>query len=102
MDCYLKSIDYDIWYIVMHGDMILMKKVDDKFVEKTREDFDEKEKIMISKNAKANNYLICRLDRNIYNSVDQTSCAHEMWRMLKVTCRGTSFIKGTKINILVQ
>ena len=28
----------------MHGDMIPMKKVDDKFVEKTHEDFDEKEK----------------------------------------------------------
>ena len=40
----------------MHGDMILMKKVDDRFVEKTYEDFDERDKIMISKNAKAKNY----------------------------------------------
>ena len=35
MDCYLKSIDYDIWYIVMHGDIIPRKKVDDKFVKKS-------------------------------------------------------------------
>ena len=39
---------------------------------------DDKDKIMISKNNKAKNYLICGLDRNIYNSVDQTSSAHEM------------------------
>ena len=86
----------------MHGDMIPMKKVDDRFVEKTRKDFDEKEKIMISKNAKAKNYLICELDRNIYNSIDQASSAHELWRMLEVTHQGTSSIKETKINILVQ
>ena len=62
IDCYLKSIDYDIWYIIMHCDMIPVKKVDDRFVGKTHEDFDERDKIMISKNAKAKNYLICGLD----------------------------------------
>ena len=71
MDCFLKSIDYDIWYIVMHVDMIPMKKIHDKFVEKTHEDFDKTDKIMISKNAKTKNYLICGLDKNIYNNVDQ-------------------------------
>ena len=85
MNCYLKSIDYDIWYIFMHGDMILMKQVDDRFVEKNHRDFDERDKIMISKNAKAKNYLIFGLDRNINNSVDPESGAHEMWRMLEVT-----------------
>ena len=37
MNCQLKSIDYDLQYIVMHGDMIPIKKVDDRFVEKTHE-----------------------------------------------------------------
>ena len=77
MDCYLKSIDYDMWYIIMHDDKILRKKVDDRFVDKTYEDLDDKDKIMISKNAKAKNYLICDLNKNIYNSVDQASSAHE-------------------------
>ena len=57
---------------------------------------------MISKNAKAKHYLICGLDRNIFNSVDQESSAYEMWRMLEVTHQGTSSMKETKINILVQ
>ena len=42
----------------MHDDMIPMKNVDDRFVEKTHEDLHEKDKIMISKNVKAKNYLI--------------------------------------------
>ena len=55
MDCYLKSIDYDLWYIVMHGDMTLMKKMVIDLLRKLIEDFDEKDKIMTSKNAKAKN-----------------------------------------------
>ena len=30
IDCFLKSIDYDIWYIVMNGDIIPKKKVEDR------------------------------------------------------------------------
>ena len=78
MDCYLKSIDYDIWYVVMHGDIIRKKKVDDRFIEKFHEELNEKDKIMISKNATTKNYLQCGLDRNVYDSVDQVSSAHEM------------------------
>ena len=76
MNCYLKSIDYDLWY--MHDDIIPMKKFDDRLAQKTQEDFDEKDKIMISMNSKAKNDLMCRLDRNIYNSIDHASRAHEM------------------------
>ena len=48
MDYYLKSIDYDIWYIVMHDDIIPRKKVDDRFVDKVHEELAEKYKIMLS------------------------------------------------------
>ena len=47
-------------------------------------------------------FLICGLDRNILNSVDQASSVHEMWKMLEVTHQGTNSIKETKTNILVQ
>ena len=80
----------------MHGDMSPSKKLEDRFVEKTHKDLEDRDNIMISKNVKAKNYLICGLDRNIYNSVDQASSAHEMWRMLEVTHQGTSSIKETK------
>ena len=66
------------------------------------EELDNKDKIMLSKNAKTKNFLICGLDRNIYNSVDQASSVHDMWKMLEITNQGTSSMKETKINILVQ
>ena len=57
---------------------------------------------MISKNARAKHYLICSLDRDIFNSVDQSSSTYEMWKMLEITHQGTSSMKETKINILMQ
>ena len=102
MDCYLKFVHYDIWYIVRHGDIIPRKKVDDIFVDKVHEELDDEDKIMLSKNVKAKFFLICGLVRNIYNSVDQASSAHDMWKMLEITHQGTSSMKETKINILVQ
>ena len=53
----------------MHEDIIPKKKVDDIFTAKVHEKLDDKDKIIFSKNAKAKNFLICGLDRNIYNSV---------------------------------
>ena len=38
----------------------------------------------------------------LYNSVNQASSAHEMWRMLEVTHQDTSSMKETKINFFVQ
>ena len=70
MDCFLKSINYDIWYIVMNGDIIPKKKIEDRLVLKTHEDFDDRDKILISKNARAKHYLFCSLDRDIFNSID--------------------------------
>ena len=102
MNCFVKSIDYDLWYIVMNRDIIPKKKVEDRWVVKTQDDFDDRDKIMISKNTRAKYYLICGLDRNIFNSVDQAYTAPEMWRMLEVTHQGTSSMKEIKINILVQ
>ena len=82
---FLKIIDYDFWYIVMNGDIIPKKKVEDIWVLKTHEDFDERDKILISKKAKAKHYLFCSLDRDIFNSVDQASSAHEIWKRLEIT-----------------
>ena len=42
MDCYLKSVDYYIQYIVMHGDIIPRKKIGDIFVDEVHEELDVK------------------------------------------------------------
>ena len=51
MDCYLKFIDYDLYYHACY--MIPMKKFNDRLVKKTHEDFHKKHKNMIFKNAQA-------------------------------------------------
>ena len=86
----------------MNGDILPKKKVEDIWVLKTHEGFDEKYKILISKNARAKHYLFCSLDRDIFNSIENASSAHDIWRMLEITHQGTSSMKETKINILVQ
>ena len=61
--------------------MDLKKKVEDGWVVKTHDDFDDRDKIMISKNARAKHYFTCGLYRYIFNSIDQAckACsAHEM------------------------
>ena len=62
----------------MIGDIMPKKKVEDGWVLKTHEDFDDNDKMLISKNARAKHYLISSLDRDIFNSVDQASSAHEI------------------------
>ena len=86
----------------MHGDMIPKKKVDNVLVEKSYEDLDDKDKVLLSKNARAKHYLFCGLDRDIFNSVENASSAHDIWKILEVTHQGTNSMKETKINILVQ
>ena len=78
MDCFLKSIDYDLWYIVLNEDIIPKKKVENRWAVKTHDDFYDRDKVLISKNSRAKHDLICALDRNIFNCVDQASSAHEI------------------------
>ena len=82
MDYFLKSIDYDLWYIVISGDITPKKKVEYRWVVKNHDDFDDGDKIMILKNARAKHFLTCSLDRNIFDSVDQESSAHGILRIL--------------------
>ena len=78
-------MNYDLGYIATQRDIIAKKMLDDRLENKIHEDFDEKDKAIISKNVRTKNYLICDLDRSIHNSIEQASNAHDMWKMLKVT-----------------
>ena len=78
MDCFLKSINYDIRYIVMNSDILPKKKEEDIWSLKTHEEFDEKDKVLISKNARVKHYLFCSLDRDIFNSIENASSAYDI------------------------
>ncbi|KAM6568740.1 hypothetical protein CsatB_016725 [Cannabis sativa] len=46
--------------------------------------YNENDKKMMSKNAKAKYALICGLDRDIFKNIEHASSAHDMWKMLEV------------------
>ena len=99
METYLQSIDYDLWHIVSNGPYIPKHVINGVEVLKTYEAYDENDKKMLSKNAKAKYALICGLDRDVFKNIEQASTAHDMWKMLEVTHQGTSAMKETKIQI---
>lgn len=99
METYLQSIDYDLWHIVSSGPYVAKHVINGVEVIKTYEAYDENDKKMLSKNAKAKYALICGLDRDIFKNIEQASTAYDMWKMLEVTHQGTSAMKETKIQI---
>ena len=62
----------------MIGDIIPKKKVEDIWVLKTYEDFYDRDKILIFKNARVKHYLFCSLDRDIFNSVENASSTQDI------------------------
>ncbi|XP_060960663.1 uncharacterized protein LOC133031227 [Cannabis sativa] len=84
METYLQSIDYDLWHIVCYGPYIPMHVVDGVETVKKYDAYNENDKKMMSKNAKAKYALICGLDRDIFKNIEQASSAHDMWKMLEV------------------
>ncbi|XP_060969534.1 uncharacterized protein LOC133036805 [Cannabis sativa] len=101
METYLQSIDYDLWHIVCYGPYIPMHVVDGVETIKKYDAYNENDKKMMSKNAKAKYALICGLDRDIFKNIEHASSAHDMWKMLEVTHQGTSAMKETKIQLLL-
>ncbi|KAM6587476.1 hypothetical protein CsatA_010081 [Cannabis sativa] len=99
IETYLQSIDYDLWHIVSSGPYVAKHVINGVEVIKTYEAYDENDKKMLSKNAKAKYALICGLDRDIFKNIEQASTAYDMWKMLEVTHQGTSAMKETKIQI---
>ena len=45
MDRYLRSLDFDLWYIITKGPFVFRKKVGDKFVDKEIDEYDVNDKI---------------------------------------------------------
>ncbi|PON55777.1 Zinc finger, CCHC-type, partial [Parasponia andersonii] len=102
MDTYLRSIDFDLWYIVTRGLLKMTKIVNGVEVEKDIEEYDEKDKMSFTKNGKARNILMCGLDRNVYNNIEKAKDTHELWNMLEVSYQGTNSMKETRINIFTR
>ncbi|VFQ69629.1 unnamed protein product [Cuscuta campestris] len=79
-----------------------MKKVEDKLIPKTEDEFDAEDIKKVENYAKAINMLYCAVNPNDYRKISCCSTAKEMWDKLEVTYEGTDQVREAKIDFLTQ
>ncbi|VFQ85244.1 unnamed protein product [Cuscuta campestris] len=79
-----------------------MKKVGDKLIPKTEDEFDAEDIKKVENYAKAINMLYCAVNPNDYRKISCCSTAKEMWDKLEVTYEGTDQVREAKIDFLTQ
>ncbi|VFQ66145.1 unnamed protein product [Cuscuta campestris] len=79
-----------------------MKKVDDKLIPKTEDEFDAEDIKKIENYAKAINMLYCAVNPDDYRKISCCTTGKEMWDKLEVTYEGTDQVREAKIDFLTQ
>ncbi|VFQ89712.1 unnamed protein product [Cuscuta campestris] len=79
-----------------------MKKVDEKLVPKTEDEFDAEDIKKVENYAKAINMLYCAVNLDDYRKISCCTTAKEMWDKLEVTYEGTDQVREAKIDFLTQ
>ncbi|VFQ75951.1 unnamed protein product [Cuscuta campestris] len=79
-----------------------MKKVGDKLIPKTKDEFDAEDIKKVENYAKAINMLYCAVNPDDYRKISCCSTAKEMWDKLEVTYEGTDQVREAKIDFLTQ
>ncbi|XP_070042555.1 uncharacterized protein [Nicotiana tomentosiformis] len=84
MEIFLQTTDFDLWVIFSHGP-ILPTKLDGEGnkCNKREEEYDEEDRQLVQKNAKAKDLLYKSLSRNTLLRVSSCISAHDIWRTLK-------------------
>ncbi|MQL98092.1 hypothetical protein Taro_030797 [Colocasia esculenta] len=92
MEFFLQGLDYQIWFIIEEGDLLVTNEKD-KWTE------DDKKKISL--NCKAKSILCCTLSKKEFNCISACKSTMEMWEKLRIIYEGTDKVKETRIDILV-
>ena len=92
MVIYLKSINFELWDIVINGYTSYNTSY---------KDWSEEEKKLAQLDAKGLNILFCAVNQEQFNRISNCKTSHEAWHNLEVTHEGTNQVKETKINMLV-
>ncbi|VFQ60210.1 unnamed protein product [Cuscuta campestris] len=79
-----------------------MKKVGDKLIPKTEDEFDAEDIKKVEYYAKAVNMLYCAVNPDDYCKISGCSTAKEMLDKLEVTYEGTDQVREAKIDFLTQ
>ncbi|VFQ73285.1 unnamed protein product [Cuscuta campestris] len=79
-----------------------MKKVGDKLIPKTEDEFDAEDIKKVENYAKAIKTLYCAVNLDDYRKIFYCSTAKEMWDKLEVTYEGTDQVREAKIHFFTQ
>ncbi|VFQ95950.1 unnamed protein product [Cuscuta campestris] len=102
MRIYIRSTTFQLWLVIKNGEEIPMKKVDDKLIPKTKDEFDAEDIKKIENYAKAINMLYCAVNPDDYRKISCCTTAKEMWDKLEVTYEGIDQVREAKIDFLTQ
>ncbi|VFQ73970.1 unnamed protein product, partial [Cuscuta campestris] len=85
MRIYIRSTNFQLWLVIKNGEEVPMKKVGDKLIPKTEDEFDAEDIKKAENYAKAINMLYCDVNPDDYRKISCCSTAKEMWDKLEVT-----------------
>ncbi|VFQ72004.1 unnamed protein product [Cuscuta campestris] len=102
MRIYIRSTNFQLWLVIKNGKETPMKKVGEKLVTKTEDEFDAEDIKKVENYAKAINMLYCTVNPDDYRKISCCTTAKEMWDKLEVTYEGTDQVREAKIDFLTQ
>ncbi|VFQ64076.1 unnamed protein product [Cuscuta campestris] len=102
MRIYIRSTNFQLWLVIKNGKETPMKKVGEKLVPKTEDEFDAEDIKKVENYAKAINMLYCAVNPDDYRKISCCTTANEMWDKLEVTYEGTDQVREAKIVFLTQ
>ncbi|VFQ78790.1 unnamed protein product [Cuscuta campestris] len=88
MRIYIRSTNFQLWLVIKNGKEKPMKKVGEKLVPKTEDEFDVEDIKKVENYAKAINMLYCAVKPDDYRKISCCTTAKEMWDKLEVTYEG--------------
>ncbi|VFQ93899.1 unnamed protein product [Cuscuta campestris] len=102
MRIYIRSTKFQLWLVIKNGEETSMKKVDEKLIPKTEDEFDAEDIKKVENCAKAINMLYCAVNPDDYRKISCCTTTKEMWDKLEVTYEGTDQVQEAKIDFLTQ
>ncbi|XP_063942630.1 uncharacterized protein LOC135150298 [Daucus carota subsp. sativus] len=99
---YARSQGVKVWMAIEDGTIIPTKMVDDTIIEKKVSEYTHEEEDRMNIAAKAEMVLTSALAEKEYKRVNNCKSAQEMWNKLVVTYEGTTDIKDSRMDTLIQ
>ncbi|RHN73363.1 putative ribonuclease H-like domain, ankyrin repeat-containing domain-containing protein [Medicago truncatula] len=79
---FIQSVDFDLWLVIKNGPKIPKKIIHGEELEKSEDEFNDEDKKIMEREAKAKNILYCALNPDDLRRISSCHTAKEMWEEL--------------------